>query len=52
MHVYFLIHAVIAQIINPTVELATLPGIPTKEAKSELETHLVTVEAKVRRFSK
>ena len=40
-----------AQIFNPTVELAIPTGIPTKEAKKEMETHPVTLEAKVSRCS-
>ena len=41
---YFLIPAVIAQTCNPIVELAIPILIPTKEAKVEIETHLVIVE--------
>ena len=41
---YFLIPAVMKQIINPIVELAISIGIPTKEAKAEMETHPVIVE--------
>ena len=48
---YFLIHAVIAQIINPIAEHVISLGIPTKEAKAEIETHLVTTEAKIRKCS-
>ena len=40
---YFLIPAVITQIFNPIVELAIPIGIPTKEAKAEMETHPVIV---------
>ena len=40
----FLIPAVIAQIFNPTVELAMNLGISTKEAKVETEIHPVTAE--------
>ena len=36
---YFLIPAVITQIFNPIVEPANPIGIPTKEAKAEIETH-------------
>ena len=35
---YFLILAVIAQIFYPTAELAIPIGIPTNEAKAEIET--------------
>ena len=38
--VYFLIPAVLTQVFNPTVELVNPIGIPTKEAKAEMETHL------------
>ena len=42
----FLIPEVIAQISNPIAELVIPTGIPTKEAKAEMETHPVIVEAK------
>ena len=48
---YFLIPAVITQIFNPIVELAIPIGIPTKEAKAEMETHPVIVEPKIRKCS-
>ena len=48
---YFLIPAVIAQIFNPITELVIPIGIPTKEAKAEIETHPVIVEAKIRKCS-
>ena len=41
---YFLIPVVITQIFNPFVEIAIPIGIPTKEAKAEVETHPVIVE--------
>ena len=41
---YFLIPAVITQIFNPVAELVIPIGIPTKEAKAEIETHPVIVE--------
>ena len=44
----FLIPAVIAQIFNPIVELVISIGIPTIEAKSEMKTNPVIVEAKIR----
>ena len=44
---YFLITAVIAHICIPTAELAIPTGIPTKEEKAEMETHPVTVAAKI-----
>ena len=37
---YVLIPAVITQIFNPIAELAVPTGIPTKEAKAEIEAHL------------
>ena len=43
----FLIGAVIAQIFNPIAELVIPIGIPTKEAKAEMETHPVIVETSV-----
>ena len=41
---YFLIPVVITQIFNPFAELVIPIGIPTKEAKVEMETHPVIVE--------
>ena len=41
INVYVLISAVITQIFNPIVELATAIGMPTKEVKTEIETHSV-----------
>ena len=40
---YFLIPAVIAQIFHKISELVIPTGIPTKEAKIEMETHPVIV---------
>ena len=48
---YFLIPAVIAQIFNPIAELVIPIGIPNKEAKAEIEIHLVIAEAKIRECS-
>ena len=48
---YFLIPTVIAQIFNPIEELVIPIGIPTKEAKAEVETHPVIVQAKTRKCS-
>ena len=42
---YFLIPAIIAQILNPIPELVIPIGIPSKEAKAEMEIHPITVEA-------
>ena len=49
---YLLIPAVLAQTFNPIAELAVSIGIPTKEAKAEIEIHLVTAEAKIRKSSR
>ena len=49
---YLLIPAVLAQTFNPIAELAISIGIPTKEAKAEIEIHLVTTEAKIRKSSR
>ena len=48
---YFLILAVIAQILNPIAELLIPIRIPTKEAKPEMEPHTNIVEAKIRKCS-
>ena len=48
---YFLIVAVITQIFNAIVELAVPIGIPTKEGKTEMETHPVMVEVKISKCS-
>ena len=49
--IYFLIPPVIANIFNPIVELAIPIGIPSKEAKGEVEIYPVIVEAKTRKCS-
>ena len=41
---HILIPAVITQIFDLTVELAISIEIPTKEAKTEMKTHPVTLE--------
>ena len=51
INLYFLIPAVIAQIFNPIAELVIPIGIPTKEAKAEIEIHPVIVEVKIRKCS-
>ena len=51
IYLYFLIPAVIAQTFHPIAELITPIGIPTKEAKAEMETHPVIVEPKIRKCS-
>ena len=48
---YFLFSAVIAQIFNPITELVIPVGIPSKEAKAEIEMHPVTTEAKISKCS-
>ena len=48
---YFLIPAVIAHIFNPIAELVIPLGVPIREAKAEIELHLVNVEAKIRKSS-
>ena len=48
---YFLIPAVIAQTFNPISELIIPLGIPSKEAKADIEKHPLTVEAKIRKCS-
>ena len=48
---YFLIPAVIAQILNPIAELVIPIRIPSKEEKVEIEIHLVLAEAKIRKCS-
>ena len=48
---YFLILAIIAQISNPIAEPVISIGIPTKEAKDEMETLLVIIEANIRKCS-
>ena len=48
---YILIPAVVVQVFISTAELEAPIGIPTKETKSEIETHLVTAEAKINKRS-
>ena len=47
-----LISEIIGRIFNPIAELAILTGIPTKEAKWEMETHQATVEANISKCSR
>ena len=44
IELYFLTPAVTAEILNPITELVILIGIPSKNAKAEIEIHLVTAE--------
>ena len=48
---YFLIPAVIKEIFIVIAELAILTGIPTKETRTEIETHPLTVEARISKCS-
>ena len=48
---FLLIAAVIVQTFNPIAEVVIPIGIPTKEAKSGMETHPVIVEPKIRKCS-
>ena len=48
----FLIPAVIVHIFNPIIELVLPLGIPSKEAKTEIEIHAVTAKAKIRKCSR
>ena len=41
---YFLIPAVIAQILNPTAELAIQKGTATNEVNAEIETQSLTAQ--------
>ena len=47
---YFLIFPVITKICDP-IKLAIDIGVPTKEAKTEMETHPVTAEIEIRKSS-
>ena len=48
---YFLIPAAIEQVFNAIAELVIPIGILSMKAKTEIEIHLVTAEAKVRKRS-
>ena len=48
---YFLIPAVITQIFNQFAELLIRIGIPTKEAKADMEMHPVIVEITISEWS-
>ena len=48
---YFLIPAVVTQIFNPIAELVIPIRIPTKEVKTEMETHPVTAEISISKCS-
>ena len=49
--VYYSIPGVITQIFNPTAVLVISLGVSTKETKSEIETHPVTAETKIKKSS-
>ena len=51
IELYFLVPAIIAQIFNPIAELVIPIGIPSDEAKAEIELHPVTTKAKIRKCS-
>ena len=51
LDLFFLIRAVIAEIFNPIAELVIPIGIPIKEAKPEIEIHLVIADAKINKCS-
>ena len=44
---YFVVYSVIAQILNPTAEFTVPIGVPTKEEKTEIETHPVIADTKI-----
>ena len=48
---YYLIAAVIVQIVYSVVELVIPIGIPTKEAKAEIEINPIIVEPKIGKCS-
>ena len=47
--IYFLILVFTAQLVNPIEELVIPIGIPSKEAKPEIETNPVTAATKIRK---
>ena len=49
---YFLIYAAIAQIFNPIAKPVIPTGVPNKEEKTDMETHPVIVEPKIRKHSR
>ena len=49
---YFLIPTIIREIFIVTAELAIPTEIPTKEARAEIETNPVSVEARISKCSK
>ena len=51
IYLYFLVPEVITQILNPIKELVISIKIRTKEAKTEMKTHPLTVDIKISKFS-
>ena len=51
LNYWLLIAAVIAEIFNLITELVIPIGIPSKEAKTEVETHPVILKAEIRMCS-
>ena len=51
IYLCFLIPAVITKIFNLIAELVIPIGIPTKDAKAEMETHPGTVETNISKWS-
>ena len=51
IELYLSISAVIAEIFNPTAELAAPTKVPTNEPKAETETHPVIAETKISHWS-
>ena len=51
INLYFLISEIIKQFFNIATEFVIPIEIPTKEAKAEIETYSVIVEAKISEFS-
>ena len=51
IYLYFLLPAFIAHIFNPTAELVIPIGMPSKEAKAEIQIHSIIVENKIRKCS-
>ena len=48
---FFILAAVLPQIFIPIAELVIPIGILIKEAKAQMQTHPVIVDAKIRKFS-
>ena len=48
---YFLLIAIMSQVFNSTTELTVPTEMKIKEAKVEIQTHLLTLEAKISKLS-